>query len=95
MELRGRERLSGSQDGADGSHAGPAIADAGAEAGVLAAVGRRLRRQGNRQILDTSEADAVALVAEADQEIASQIEPADIMIIEDEPITASHLEDLV
>ncbi len=47
------------------------------------------------QILDTSEADAVALVAAADQEIASQIEPADILIIEDEPITASHLEDLV
>ena len=47
------------------------------------------------QILDTSEADAVALVAAADQEIASQIQPADILIIEDEPITASHLEDLV
>jgi CheY-like chemotaxis protein len=47
------------------------------------------------RILDTDAAQAADLVAEADQEIASQIPPADILIIEDEPITAAHLEDLV
>lgn len=47
------------------------------------------------QILDTDPAGVAALVAAADQEIASQIGPADILIIEDEPLTAAHLEDLV
>ncbi len=31
----------------------------------------------------------------ADHEIANQIEPADILLIEDEPLTAAHLEELV
>ncbi len=47
------------------------------------------------EILDTDEADVASLVAAADHEIASQLEPADILIIEDEPLTASHLEHLV
>lgn len=47
------------------------------------------------EILDTSPAEVAALVAAADHEIANQIEPADIMIIEDEPLTAAHLENLV
>lgn len=47
------------------------------------------------RILDTDAATVASLVAAADQEIASQIHPADILIIEDEPITAAHLELLV
>ncbi len=47
------------------------------------------------QILDTDAAQAARLVTAADQEIASRIEPADILIIEDEPLTAAHLEELV
>ena len=35
------------------------------------------------------------LIAAADREIANQLEPADILIIEDEPLTAAHLEELV
>ncbi len=47
------------------------------------------------QILDTDADGATALVDEADAEIAHQLDPADIMIIEDEPLTAAHLKDLV
>jgi CheY-like chemotaxis protein/DNA-directed RNA polymerase specialized sigma24 family protein len=47
------------------------------------------------QILDTDGADVAQLVAAADHEIANQLDPADILIIEDEPLTASHLEELV
>jgi CheY-like chemotaxis protein/DNA-directed RNA polymerase specialized sigma24 family protein len=47
------------------------------------------------KILDTDLEDVTALIATADHEIASQLEPADILIIEDEPLTASHLEALV
>lgn len=46
------------------------------------------------QILDTNSAEVAALVAAADLEIADKIGPADILIIEDEPLTAAHLEDL-
>ncbi len=46
-------------------------------------------------ILETDAASVAALIAAADHEIANQIEPADILIIEDEPLTAAHLEDLV
>jgi CheY-like chemotaxis protein/DNA-directed RNA polymerase specialized sigma24 family protein len=47
------------------------------------------------QILDTDREDATALIATADHEIASQLQPADILIIEDEPLTAAHLQALV
>jgi CheY-like chemotaxis protein/DNA-directed RNA polymerase specialized sigma24 family protein len=47
------------------------------------------------KILDTDLEDVAALIASADHEIASQLEPADILIIEDEPITAAHLQELV
>ncbi len=47
------------------------------------------------KILDTDTAEVAALVAAADYEIANRIEPADILIIEDEPLTAAHLEQLV
>ncbi len=47
------------------------------------------------KILDTDAEDAAALVAAADREIAGQIEPADILIIEDEPLIAADLKDLV
>jgi len=47
------------------------------------------------QILDTDTADVALLIAAADHEIASQLDPADILIIEDEPLTAAHLEDIV
>ncbi len=47
------------------------------------------------QILDTDAAGVIMLVAAADREIESQLAPVDILIIEDEPLTASHLEDLV
>ena len=47
------------------------------------------------KILDTDLEDVAALIATADHEIANQLEPADILIIEDEPLTAAHLEELV
>ncbi|MGO9866293.1 MAG: response regulator [Rhodomicrobium sp.] len=47
------------------------------------------------KILDTDASEVASLVAAADQEIANQIKPADILIIEDEPLTAAHLEQLV
>ena len=47
------------------------------------------------QILETDPENLAALVEEADDEIAQQIEPAAILIIEDEPLTAAHLKDLV
>jgi len=47
------------------------------------------------KILDTDLEDVTALIATADHEIASQLQPADILIIEDEPLTAAHLQALV
>ncbi len=47
------------------------------------------------KILDTDLEDVAALIATADHEIANQLEPADILIIEDEPLTAAHLQELV
>jgi CheY-like chemotaxis protein/DNA-directed RNA polymerase specialized sigma24 family protein len=47
------------------------------------------------KILDTDAAGAAMLVTAADHEIGNQLEPADILIIEDQPLTAAHLEDLV
>jgi CheY-like chemotaxis protein/DNA-directed RNA polymerase specialized sigma24 family protein len=47
------------------------------------------------QILETDPGNLAALVEEADDEIANQLEPAGILIIEDEPLTAAHLKDLV
>jgi CheY-like chemotaxis protein len=46
-------------------------------------------------ILDCSASEAVRLIAAADGEIASQIPPSDILIIEDEALIALHLADLV
>ena len=47
------------------------------------------------KILNTDLEDVAALIATADHEIANQLEPADILIIEDEPLTAAHLQELV
>jgi CheY-like chemotaxis protein/DNA-directed RNA polymerase specialized sigma24 family protein len=47
------------------------------------------------QILDTDAENVAALIEEADDEIANRLEPAAILIIEDEPLTAAHLKDLV
>jgi DNA-directed RNA polymerase specialized sigma24 family protein/ActR/RegA family two-component response regulator len=47
------------------------------------------------EILKTNIAEVAALIACADDEIANRLPPAQILIIEDEPLTASHLEDLV
>jgi DNA-directed RNA polymerase specialized sigma24 family protein/CheY-like chemotaxis protein len=47
------------------------------------------------QILETDPGEVAALIASADREIANQLSPAEILIIEDEPMTAAHLEDLV
>jgi CheY-like chemotaxis protein/DNA-directed RNA polymerase specialized sigma24 family protein len=47
------------------------------------------------KILGTDVAEVALLVAAADHEIANQIEPARILIIEDEPLTAAHLAELV
>ena len=47
------------------------------------------------KILETDLEDVAALIATADHEIANQLEPADILIIEDEPLTAAHLQGLV
>jgi DNA-directed RNA polymerase specialized sigma24 family protein/CheY-like chemotaxis protein len=46
-------------------------------------------------ILDTDASEVAALIAAADHEIANQLQRADILIIEDEPLTAAHLEALV
>ena len=46
-------------------------------------------------ILETDPEEVASLIAIADHEIADQLEPADILIIEDEPLTAAHLEELV
>ena len=51
--------------------------------------------EGIAKILETEPGEVSALISAADHEIANQLEPADILIIEDEPITAAHLEDLV
>jgi DNA-directed RNA polymerase specialized sigma24 family protein/CheY-like chemotaxis protein len=47
------------------------------------------------QILETDAGEVAALISAADHEIANQLRPADILIIEDEPLTAEHLEELV
>jgi CheY-like chemotaxis protein len=47
------------------------------------------------QILEISAADVTALIAEADQEINEELDPAGILIIEDDALTALHLENLV
>jgi len=47
------------------------------------------------EILETDTSEVAMLIAIADHEIANQLESADILIIEDEPLTASHLEQLV
>ncbi len=47
------------------------------------------------QILEVGKGEVAALVAAADDEIATQVSPAEILIIEDEPLTAIDLEDLV
>ena len=47
------------------------------------------------QILETDVGEVAALIATADHEIANQLEPADILIIEDEPLTAAHLAEVV
>lgn len=47
------------------------------------------------KILDTDVANVAGLVDQADREIAEQIPPAGIMIIEDEPLTAANLQVLV
>jgi len=46
-------------------------------------------------IMDTDVSDVAALIAAADNEVASQINTADILIIEDDLLTASYLEELV
>ncbi len=46
-------------------------------------------------ILETDVGEVATLIAAADHEIANQLDPAKILIIEDEPLTASHLEELV
>lgn len=46
-------------------------------------------------ILEVSMPEVAALVAAADSEIANLLSPAEILIIEDEPLTAFDLEDLV
>jgi CheY-like chemotaxis protein/DNA-directed RNA polymerase specialized sigma24 family protein len=47
------------------------------------------------EILETDIAGVAALIDAADQEIAAQLDSADILIIEDEPFTACHLAELV
>lgn len=47
------------------------------------------------EILETNISEVATLVSTADDEIADQLPSAQILIIEDEPLTASHLEDLV
>ncbi len=47
------------------------------------------------EILDTDVAEVAILIAAADREIANQLDPAEILIIEDELVTALHLEELV
>jgi CheY-like chemotaxis protein len=50
---------------------------------------------GIAKILETDAAGVAALIEAADQEIASQIDCANILIIEDEPVAACHLAELV
>ncbi len=47
------------------------------------------------EIMETDADEVAYLVASADREIASQLKPANILIIEDEPLTALHIEELV
>jgi CheY-like chemotaxis protein len=47
------------------------------------------------KILEVDVAEVAVLIAAADHEIAHQLDPARILIIEDDPITASHLKELV
>ena len=47
------------------------------------------------RLLEVSMPEVAALVAAADSEIANLLSPADILIIQDEPLTAFDLEDLV
>jgi DNA-directed RNA polymerase specialized sigma24 family protein/CheY-like chemotaxis protein len=47
------------------------------------------------EILETDVSEVAVLVAAADHEIANQLESADILIIEDEPLTAAHLDEIV
>ncbi len=47
------------------------------------------------QILELGVAEIAVLISAADNEIASQLPPTEILIIEDEPLTAIDLEDLV
>jgi DNA-directed RNA polymerase specialized sigma24 family protein/CheY-like chemotaxis protein len=51
--------------------------------------------EGIAQILDTDLSEVASLVEIADEEVARQLASARVMIIEDEPMTASYLEDLV
>jgi CheY-like chemotaxis protein len=46
------------------------------------------------EILETGAAGVAALIAAADHEIANQLDPASILIIEDEPLIAAHIEEL-
>jgi DNA-directed RNA polymerase specialized sigma24 family protein len=46
-------------------------------------------------ILQVGMAEVAALIEAVDEEIAMQLAPANILIIEDEPVTALHLEELV
>jgi CheY-like chemotaxis protein len=47
------------------------------------------------KILETDVAEVALLIAAADHEIANQLDPARILIIEDEPLTATYIKDLV
>ncbi len=47
------------------------------------------------EILDIDVAEVAVLIAAADHEIANQLDSARILIIEDEPLTAAHIKDLV
>ncbi len=47
------------------------------------------------KILDCDASEVAQLISAADREIASQLDPADILIVEDEPLIAFDLEDLV
>jgi CheY-like chemotaxis protein len=47
------------------------------------------------EILETDIAGVAALIDAADQEIADQVDCADVLIIEDEPLAACHLAELV
>ena len=47
------------------------------------------------KIMETDADEVAYLLAAADREIAGHLKPANILIIEDEPLTAFHLEELV